>query len=337
MTKLSICIPTYNRALHLRNCLNSIAQSNLQSVFEYEICISDNNSSDDTEAVVRAAQENLQIKYHKNTYNLGIAKNFLNVVAMAEGEFAWLLGDDDLLMPGAISFLYSLIGDHPSVDFFYVNSYHLHTEYLERYPTPFDTVNLPSKMQPFSSWKNTGEMRFLDLIDPRISFDFLGGMFLSVFRKSLWDKNVGVLSREALFDVRTFSHFDNTFPHVKIFASAFASSRAYFNDKPLNICLTGAREWSPMYPFIHSVRLVEALNEYRRNGLPYLQYIYCKNFALNNFISDFINMFLAKDVSGYIYIKPIRLLGAYCLYPNFYLSFMYFLIRRMRKFFQSVS
>jgi len=337
MIKLSICIPTYNRAGHLKNCLNSIALSNIQSVFNFEICISDNNSSDDTESVVRSAQKSLRIKYHKNPSNLGIPRNFLNVVSMAEGEFVWLIGDDDLLMPNAISRLYELIDGHPGIDFFYVNSFHLNTEYLDRYPSPFDTANLPAIMQPFSAWKSPGEMKFLDLIDPKISFDFLGGMFLSVFRKSLWDRKVEVLNRDAIFDNRTFSHFDNTFPHVKIFANAFSTSRAYFNDKPLNVCLTGAREWSPMYPLIHSVRLVEALDEYRRNGLPYLQYLYCKNYALNNFMSDFANMFLARNTSGYRYINPLRLIAGYCLYPNFYLSFIYFFARRARRFFQSAT
>lgn len=32
-------------------------------------------------------------------------------------------------------------------------------------------------MKPFSSWSNDGEKKFLDLIDPKISFDFLGGCF----------------------------------------------------------------------------------------------------------------------------------------------------------------
>jgi glycosyltransferase involved in cell wall biosynthesis len=335
--KLSICIPTYNRAKHLTNCLNSIILCNSQSAFEFQVCISDNHSTDETEEVVRHAQSAIEIKYHKNTSNFGIPRNFLNVVSMADGDFIWLIGDDDLLMPNAISDLYQLLDGHPGVDFFYVNSYQLATEYLDRFPAPFDTANLPAKMQPFSDWKTPGELKFLDLIDPKISFDFLGGMFLSVFRKSLWDRNVGVLNLDAIVDSRTFSHFDNTFPHVKIFANAFAASRAYFNDKPLNVCLTGAREWSPMYPFIHSVRLVEALDEYLRNGLPYWRYVYCKNFALNNFMSDFANMFLAKDVSGYRFIKPVRLLADYCLYPNFYLSFIYFFFRRARRFFQSAS
>lgn len=331
--KLSICIPTYNRAAHLANCLNSIILCNSQSDFKFQVCVSDNHSTDGTEEVVRGAQSSIDIKYHKNSSNLGIPRNFLNVVSMADGDFVWLIGDDDLLMPNAIAELYKLIGEHPRVDFFYVNSFHLNTEFLKDFPSPFNTANLPKDMIPFSKWAIEGEMDFLDLINPKISFDFLGGMFLSVFRKKPWVLNTNVLDENAILDNRTFSHFDNTFPHIKIFAKAFSTSKAYFNAKPLNVCLTGAREWSPMYPFIHSVRLVEALQEYRKNGLPYWRYLYCKNYALNNFVPDFMNILLNKDRSGYVYVKPYKLLLEYCWFPNFYLSFFYFIGRRLRKFY----
>jgi glycosyltransferase involved in cell wall biosynthesis len=330
--KLTISIPTYNRAEHLANCLNSIILCNSQSDLKFQVCISDNNSTDDTEEVVRHAQSAIEIKYHKNTSNLGIPRNFLNVVSMADGDFVWLIGDDDLLMPNAIYELYKLIDVHPTVDFFYVNTFHLTTEFLENFPSPFDTANLPKNMVPFSDYGIAGEINFLDLINPKVSFDFLGGMFLSVFRKSHWERNANVLDKNAIMDSRTFSHFDNTFPHIKIFAHAFSSSTAYFNPSPLNVCLTGAREWAPMYPFIHSVRLVEALSEYRKNGLSYWKYVYYKNYALNNFVPDFINMLLYKDRSGFAYIRPFKLILEYCLYPNFYLSIFYFIGRRLRKY-----
>lgn len=331
--KLSICIPTYNRATHLANCLNSIILYNAKSDLKFQICISDNNSTDGTEEVVRWAQKLIDIKYHKNTHNLGMTRNFLNVVSMADGDFVWMIGDDDLLMPNAIIELYKLIDAHPTVDFFYVNSFHLNTEFLKSFPSPFDTANLPSNMIPFSKYGIAREMNFLDLINPEISFDFLGGIFLSVFRRSNWNLNTDVLNENAVRDERTFSHFDNTFPHIKIFAKAFSTSRAYFNTKPLNVCLTGAREWSPMYPFVHSVRLVEVLQEYRKHGLPFWKYVYCKNYALNNFMPDFINILIKRDRSGYAYIKPSKLLLEYCWYPNFYLSFFYFTGRCLRNFY----
>ena len=334
--KLSICIPTYNRASHLANCLNSIILCNSQSEFNFEICVSDNCSGDETEAVVHHAQSNINIKYHRNHTNLGIPRNFLQVVSMADGEFIWLIGDDDLLMPDAIRVLHRLINCHPDIDFFYVNSFHLDTGFLNDFPSPFNTKNLPNNMTPFSKWPVAGEMAFIDLVNPKISFDFLGGMFLSVFRKRNWMQNADVLDKDAILDSRLFSHFDNTFPHVKIFAHSFPKSNAYFNVKPLVVSLSGVREWSPMYPFIHSVRLVEALTEYRKNGLSYWRYLYCKNFALNNFIPDFIYILLHKKSSGYVYINPFILLIGYCWFPNFYLSLFYFFGRRLRRYFNTL-
>ena len=122
MIKISICIPTYNRAECLVNCLNSIKLNSSKFNNEVEVCISDNCSTDQTEEVVRNAQEHLCIKYHKNSKNLGIPFNFLNVVDMAGGEFVWLLGDDDLLIPSAFAQIINLIDSYKRVDFFYVNS-----------------------------------------------------------------------------------------------------------------------------------------------------------------------------------------------------------------------
>jgi hypothetical protein len=96
--------------------------------------------------------------------------------------------------------------------------------------------------------------------------------------------------------------------------------------------LTGAREWAPMYPFIHSVRLVEALSVYRKNGLPYWKYLFCKNYALNNALPDFVNIVLYKERSGYAYVNLFKLALEYSMYPNFYLSLFYFVGRRLRNY-----
>ncbi len=294
------------------------------------MCVSDNCSTDGTEQVVREAQADIAIKYRKNSSNLGIPRNFLHVVAMAEGDFVWLLGDDDLLMPGALRELSGLIDRHPEVDFFFINSFHLTTEYVLSYPQPFDTANLPGLMTPFSSRAHSGELPFMDLIDPDVSFDFLGGMYLSVFRRANWARNVDALDATAICDSRVFSHFDNTFPHVKIFSRAFAHSRAFFSANPLSVCLTGAREWTPMYPLVKSVRLVEALEEYRKNGLPFGRYLRCRNYALRTFIPDLGSMFVHRRRSGFAYTNPARLVVANLPYPNFYLSLLYFIGRKSK-------
>jgi hypothetical protein len=221
---------------------------------------------------------------------------------------------------------------HPDVDFIFGNSSQLDASYLDDYPSPFDIENLPEKMERFSKFNQEGEMTFFELIDPKVTFDFLGGVFLSIFRRKNWMENAHVLDQNALGDERTFSSFDNTFPHLKIYAHAFSSSKAYFNASPLCVCLSGAREWTPLASLVVSVRLVEALGQYRKCGMPFFRYIYCKNEAVRHWFPDFIKMFLHKKTSGYEYVKMWRLLLEYSLYPNFYLSFFYTLGRQMNQF-----
>ena len=154
---------------------------------------------------------------------------------------------------------------------------------------------------------------------------------MDVFRKKNWVQYANVLEQKAIDDTFTFSHFDNTFPHLKIFAFAFADSHAYLHSDPLTVNLSGAREWSSFSPLINIVRLIEALDAYRQNGLPLLSYLRCKNFALRTFLPDYIRMFIRKDSSGFRYIRPFYLLMNSLLYPNAWISPFYYLISKIRK------
>ena len=57
---------------------------------------------------------------------------------MADGEFVWLIGDDDLLLPNTIIELFKLMEKHKQVDFFYINSFHLTSEYVFSFPQPLE-------------------------------------------------------------------------------------------------------------------------------------------------------------------------------------------------------
>lgn len=98
--KLSICIPTYNRAAFIGETLESIFS---QSTDEIEIVISDNASIDNTEEIVREYQKNFpRITYFRWSSNQGADRNYLKVIELAKSEYCWLMGSDDALMPGAI-------------------------------------------------------------------------------------------------------------------------------------------------------------------------------------------------------------------------------------------
>ncbi len=97
---LSICIPTYQREGFLRECLASIDAEGVLDVVE--VVVSDNASTDRTVDVLAEYANRLPLRWITQETNIGADRNFDAVVAMAEGEYCWLLGSDDVLEPDSV-------------------------------------------------------------------------------------------------------------------------------------------------------------------------------------------------------------------------------------------
>ncbi|MFT7519566.1 MAG: hypothetical protein ACI9MC_001708, partial [Kiritimatiellia bacterium] len=95
---LSICIPTFERARYLEVCLDHLAVVTSLPL-NIEIVVSDNASTDDTEAVVgRAKAAGLPVRYLRQRENVGAEANVVSALRAARGEFCVYLGDDDRLV-----------------------------------------------------------------------------------------------------------------------------------------------------------------------------------------------------------------------------------------------
>jgi len=90
----SIAIPTYNRAQGYMPV--ALASAVAQSFQDLEILVSDNCSTDDTDAVV-ASFDDPRIRYVKHETNLGPAGNFKFCIEAAKGHYFLLLHDDDTI------------------------------------------------------------------------------------------------------------------------------------------------------------------------------------------------------------------------------------------------
>lgn len=89
---LTIGIPTYNRSAYLRT---SLASALGQTSSEVKIIVSDNASTDDTEAVV--GEFGGRIRYERTGTNLGPMNNFIRLLELCDTEyFSWLQDDDCL-------------------------------------------------------------------------------------------------------------------------------------------------------------------------------------------------------------------------------------------------
>ena len=332
MKILSICIPTFNRANCLRNCLNSIYESKKNTEIKFDVCISDNNSTDHTQQIIEEYSDKLDIKYHKNNTNLGLGLNILKSVELSNSEFAWIIGNDDMILAHTLEKVNNMITNHPNVDYFFVNSNHLSSEFVFSHTQPFDHKNLPNKMETFSKKKNDLLCNYFDLIRPDYSFDFLLGMFLNIFRREMWEKNLNQIDFNLIKDTKVMSNIYNTFPHNIIFAKAFNNSKAFFHSQPLIISLYGERNWwKDLYPFVEAIRIPELIDVYRKNGMHYFRYIICKNFAVRKLLSNMIKILLLPHYKGFEYLNIKKHIFKNLLYPSIYLMPIYYLIRKIFK------
>lgn len=333
---LSICIPTYNRPMHLENCLEAINISKQNCLeLNLEVCISDNGSRHNIESIVEKYSKTLVIKFNRFKRNLGITTNFLKVVEMAEGEFVWTIGNDDLLLPNSLSEVSKLLNEYKNLDYFFINSYNLSLSHIKKYNHPFSTYNLPKKMEKFSKQNKSKIIDFWELIDPKVSFDFLLGMFFSLFRRNKWEENVKYINMKNAKDSRWMSTPDNTFFNTIIFANAFNKSKAYLQAEPLSVNLHGVREWVALYDFITIVRIPEILDYYRSRGLPFMRYYFCKNYALRNFAISLVKIYISKDNRARKYIKFWPHIFKNLIFVNVYLSPFYYVVIKLKSLFKS--
>ncbi len=119
---LSLCIPTFNRADCLFQCLKSLIpqiDENISKIIE--IIVNDNASNDATQYLMSILVKKYPfLHYFRNETNTGAFRNIFETAQKARGEYVWLFGDDDLILDGALSRLlpYLFRGEF---DFFMTN------------------------------------------------------------------------------------------------------------------------------------------------------------------------------------------------------------------------
>lgn len=91
MTKVSVIIPTYNRADHVKEAVESVLQ---QSFTDFEILVVDNGSTDDVRTVIKQIPDDRIRYFYKDNGVLASARNFGLIKALS--KYIAFLDDDDL-------------------------------------------------------------------------------------------------------------------------------------------------------------------------------------------------------------------------------------------------
>lgn len=108
---VSIGLPTYNGGRRITTCIESIISQGYPNI---ELIISDNCSTDDTEAVCRAFTDRYPfIHYVRQERNIGITANFEFVLRKASGDLFMWISDDDSLELGILEKYVRFLLSHP--------------------------------------------------------------------------------------------------------------------------------------------------------------------------------------------------------------------------------
>lgn len=113
MTKFSIIMPVYNNERYFPLAVESIEK---QDYDHYELIIIDDGSTDKTGDIADAlSKNNLHIKVvHQE--NQWIYSSFNNGIALATGDYIFILNSDDRLMPGSLKLFEKKIQEyHPDI------------------------------------------------------------------------------------------------------------------------------------------------------------------------------------------------------------------------------
>ena len=105
MPKVSVIIPTYNRAAFLRLAIASVLNQTFQN---FEIIVIDDASQDHTREVVNSLSDT-RIRYIRHEGNRGVAVSRNTGVVNAKGSYIAFLDDDDEWFPEKLQKQFDLL------------------------------------------------------------------------------------------------------------------------------------------------------------------------------------------------------------------------------------
>ena len=123
---LSCAITTYNRAPWLRHSLARLLEATRPWRDVVEVVVCDNASTDDTWDVLAQFRGEPNFTVHRNTTNVGMLGNLGVTARASRGAYVWLLGDDDLLIDGAVENVLEGLAAYPEVEMAYMNYAYTH-------------------------------------------------------------------------------------------------------------------------------------------------------------------------------------------------------------------
>ena len=212
---LSIAIPAYNRGDELEYALK-IFIDQIKDTYEelIEVCITDDNSPKDLQAVLQKYINQYPfIKYKKVEINIGLEKNLIHCTRWCRGKYLWIFGDDDFLEPGALDYIMPLIIE-AKYEYIIVNRVRRNTDLSK-------TISY--------NWMGLDTNK--DIYYPSLIDFLLNWGIISV----IGFITVNIFIREKFHKINDNPHYNTMYPQLFMMIEAFSHKPCYLIGRPL-IC-----------------------------------------------------------------------------------------------------
>ncbi|MFN9221331.1 MAG: glycosyltransferase family 2 protein, partial [Planctomyces sp.] len=260
---LSICIPTCNRAGFLRVMLQALLPQVSQFPGQVEVWVLDNASTDKTDQVLAESVVLGPFRVHRQHQNIGPTRNIVcGPATLANGEYVWVLGDHNLLRPGALSRLLTCLKQHRSHGVFYVN---------------FLAASFPSQWPEEAVGGYDGEFQYLGNPEVRSGIVSRWYHLLRPHSSACTQNYVHIVSTKIWRDFwqdgvqgSDYSSALTTYPHTMTIIKTACNQPAVVMADPMITIFNGAQSWSdPQVRLdVWSKGLTDMLNELKRHGVP---------------------------------------------------------------------
>jgi len=120
MPSFSVCIPAY-KSRFLEECIRSILN---QVYADFELIILNDCSPEPVKRIVSSFAD-ARIRYYENESNVGAVRltdNWNKCLALAEGEYMVMMGDDDRMEPDYLAAFSALTAAFPDLDVYHCRS-----------------------------------------------------------------------------------------------------------------------------------------------------------------------------------------------------------------------
>lgn len=189
--KISVVIASYNYGAFLPEAIESVLR---QSISPHEILIVDDHSSDETQTIGEEYQRLFpeRIKFHRNSQNLGIVKNFNHAVDRCGGDYVCILGADNRLFGNYLEQCIRILEQEPLVGIAYTDLY----MFGERASILAEDLKAIAMVEnkPKGFYVSMPTPESTEQLDAIRKQNFIHGS--SVFRKDAFSKVGGYLEKE---------------------------------------------------------------------------------------------------------------------------------------------